>query len=205
MLISPHCNPTNPDCVDVLTTAYHTLLSSTLSTFFSKPSLTPTMFVDFVRSVLNNLPSSSHVSPQSDQRSTVFGEHLVDMIWSLDAELDEIISDAKAAVSNMSGDQGDREKSKSAAEALAKSQKAKTSAESDKETVQSIVKSLLVRCVVLQNREIPKCGLPGLQSSRSSHLSGTSGFCSACRSWAHIRQGFSGQKRDQNQDRIVVS
>ena len=202
MLISPHCNPTNPDCVDVLTTAYHTLLSSTLSTFFPKPSLTPVMFVDFVRSVLTNLPSSSHASPQSNPRSTVFGEHLVDMVWSLDAELDEIISDAKAAISNISSDQ---EKSKGAAEALAKSQKAKMSAEGDKETVQAIVKSLLVRCVVLQNRGIPKSGLPGFQSNRSSDLSGTSGFCNTCRGWTYIGQGLSGQERDQNQDRVIVS
>lgn len=162
MLYAPHCNPTDPGCVDTLTTSYHTLLSSTLSTFFPKPSLTAAMFVDFVRSVMSTLPSSSQPPQQVYERHAIFGEHLVDMIWSLDAELDEIISDAKAAISNMSSDQ---ERSKGIAEALAKSQKVKTNAENDKETVQAIVKGLLVRCVVLQNRGIPKCGLPGLQNN----------------------------------------
>ncbi|KAM6495643.1 Transcription factor/nuclear export subunit protein 2 domain containing protein [Amanita muscaria] len=136
---SPHVNLTNPGCVDVLTTAYHTLLSSTLLTFSPKPSLSPAAFVDFVRSVLNNLPSSSQSPPQSSQNATIFGEHLVDMIWSLDAELDEIIADAKA-ISNWSNEQ---DKSKSASEALGKAQKAKTNAENDKETIQAIVRRLL--------------------------------------------------------------
>ena len=142
ILISPHCNPRNPGCVDVLTTAYHTLLSSTLLTFFPKPTLTPTAFVDFVRSVLNNLPSSSQSPPQSTQHASIFGEHLVDMIWSLDAELDEISADAKLSISNLSNEQ---EKSNNVMETLAKVQKVKTNAESDKELVQAIVKKLLVR------------------------------------------------------------
>ncbi|PFH52601.1 hypothetical protein AMATHDRAFT_74079 [Amanita thiersii Skay4041] len=145
ILISPHCNPTNPDCVDVLTTAYHTILCSALFTWSSKPSLTPSVFVNFVRSVLNNLPSSSNSSPSSSPHAAVFGEHLVDMIWSLDAELDEIISDAKAAIASSGVEQ---DKSKSAADAFAKTQKVKSNAESDKDTLQSIVRKLLDNGIV---------------------------------------------------------
>jgi len=64
------------------------------------------------------------------------------MIWSLDAELDEISADAKLSISNLSNEQ---EKSNNVMETLAKVQKVKTNAESDKELVQAIVKKLLVR------------------------------------------------------------
>jgi THO complex subunit 2 len=151
ILISPHCNPRNPGCVDVLTTAYHTLLSSTLLTFFPKPTLTPAAFVDFVRSVLNNLPSSSQSPPQSTQHATVFGEHLVDMIWSLDAQLDEITADAKLSISNLSNEQ---EKSNNVLETLVKVQKVKTNAESDKESVQVSFSHALFR---ITESSIPFC------------------------------------------------
>ncbi|KAF8639741.1 hypothetical protein AX17_001003 [Amanita inopinata Kibby_2008] len=145
ILISPHCNPTSPDCVDVLMTAYHTLLSSTLLTWSPKPTLTPASFVDFIRSVLQNLPSSSHTSPKSTLHATVFGEHLVDLIWSLDAELDEIIADAKASITSFTSEQ---ERSKNSAENLTKAQKVKANAETDKEMVQVIVKKLLHHGIV---------------------------------------------------------
>ena len=96
--------------------------------------------------MLGNLPSSSNAAPQSTPRAVAFGEHLVDMIWSLDAELDEIISDAKATISTLSNEQ---DKSKDITENLTRIQRAKANTETDKEMVQAIVKRLLVRFIVL--------------------------------------------------------
>lgn len=103
ILISPHCNPSDPDCVEVLTTAYHTLLCSTLTTWSPKDTLTADTFLALVKSVLDGLPSSSSNS-SANSNATLFGEIMVDMVWSIDAELEEIQADSKASIS--SGDEG---------------------------------------------------------------------------------------------------
>lgn len=53
----------------------------------------------FVQSVLDGLPSSSSTSTASSN-AAIFGEIVVDMIWSIDVELEEIISDAKGILVN---------------------------------------------------------------------------------------------------------
>ena len=100
ILISPHCNPSDPNCADVLTTAYHTLLCSTLRTWSFKDSLTADAFLAFVQSVLDGLPSSSSTSATNSSNLVLFGEIVVDMVWSIDAELEEIQADAKVAIAN---------------------------------------------------------------------------------------------------------
>lgn len=143
-LIAPHCNPSDPSCVDVLTTAYHTLLCSVLHTWSPKHTLSANAFVEFVQSVLNDLPSTSSTISSN---VTVFGEHLVDMMWSVDAELDEVLADSKIALAT-GGDQGVPNTTVSAL--LSKAKKAKQNAELDKETIQVIVKKFLVRVFVLE-------------------------------------------------------
>jgi len=96
ILISPHCNPSDPNCADVLTTAYHTLLCCALSTWSPKDTLTADTFLAFVQSVLDGLPSSSSTSASNSCNAALFGEIVVDMVWSIDAELDEILADTKA-------------------------------------------------------------------------------------------------------------
>ena len=96
ILISPHCNPSDSNCADVLTTAYHTLLCCALSTWSPKDTLTADTFLAFVQSVLDGLPSSSSASASNSCNAALFGEIVVDMVWSIDAELDEILADTKA-------------------------------------------------------------------------------------------------------------
>ncbi len=96
ILISPHCNPSDPNCADVLTTAYHTLLCCALSTWSPKDTLTADTFLAFVQSVLDGLPSSSSTLASNSCNAALFGEIVVDMVWSIDAELDEILADTKA-------------------------------------------------------------------------------------------------------------
>lgn len=93
IFIAPHCNLSDPKSIDVLTTACHTLLSSTLKTWSLKESVTTDEFVAFLQSVLEGLPSSS--SSNSSANAALFGDILVDVIWSIDAELDEVLFDAK--------------------------------------------------------------------------------------------------------------
>lgn len=135
-LIAPHCNPSDPSCIDVLTTAYHTLLCSVLLTWSPKDTISANAFVEFVQSVLKDLPSTSSTT---SSHVTVFGEHLVDMLWSVDVELDEVLADSRAALATTGGD------SAALSALLSKAKKAKQNAELDKETVQVIVKKLLVR------------------------------------------------------------
>lgn len=62
--------------------------------------LTPDAFLTFVRSVLDGLPSSSSTSTTTHSNEALFGEIVVDMVWSIDAELEEIQADAKVAIAN---------------------------------------------------------------------------------------------------------
>lgn len=144
ILISPHCNPLDPNCVDVLTTVYHTLLSSVLDTWSPKHKLSTAAFVQFVQSVLNDLPSTSSTSSTASSNASIFGEHLVDMIWSVDAELDEILVDATAALSTSE----EATASNSVASLLAKTRVAKQNVEQDKDAIRAIVKKLLVRATI---------------------------------------------------------
>ncbi|KAK7061446.1 THO complex subunit 2 [Favolaschia claudopus] len=130
-----HNDLSNADCVDKLTTAYQALLLSTLHTWPSRNTISPSTFVSFVKAVLNSLPSSSSKPPQA---ASAFGEHLIDMIWAVDAELDEQLTDAQAAIKNCG-----ESPVGSLAAALSKAKKDKQNAESDKETITAIVKQLL--------------------------------------------------------------
>ncbi|RDB20480.1 THO complex subunit 2 [Hypsizygus marmoreus] len=140
-LFAPHCNPTNPSCLDTLTTAYHTLLCSVLQTWSPKHTLSPVAFVEFVQSVLASLPSSSSSSAITSANAVIFGETLVDMIWSVDAELDEVLADTKVALTTC--DNQEAAASSGVAALLSKTKKAKQNAENDKETIQVIVKKFL--------------------------------------------------------------
>lgn len=143
ILIAPHCNPANSSCLDVLTTAYHTLIYATLVTWSPPQPLSPAGFAEFVQSVLINLPSSSNRTAKSPTHATIFGDHLVDMIWSVDTELDELLNEARAA-SAVSADQS-KLSTKDLATIISKAKKAQQNAENDKQRIQAIVKKLLVR------------------------------------------------------------
>lgn len=125
----------DPTSVDTLTTAYHALLFSTLRTWVPSTLLTSQGFVDFVRSVLVSLPSSS-VQSRPIKSDTLFGELLVDIVWSLDAQLDELVTDAKATISTaeQTTATGDSHKATGI----------KQTAEQDKELLVDVVKRLLV-------------------------------------------------------------
>lgn len=100
-------------------------------------ALNPDAFVTFVQSVMESLPSSSQSTNPSIVK--IFGDYLVDMIWSMDSELDEILADARLTITSC----GDAATS-NLATVLAKTKKVKQNAESDKETLTVIVKKLLV-------------------------------------------------------------
>ncbi|KAF5393664.1 hypothetical protein D9757_000298 [Collybiopsis confluens] len=136
MVIAPHCNPSDAGGLNVLTTAYNTLISSTLSLLSQKQTLTADTFVAFLRSVLVNLPSTSS---NTTSNVATFGEIFVDLIWAVDAELDEIIGNANAAIAACGPQGADKQQQA----VLAKVTKLKQSADDDKATIISIVKKLL--------------------------------------------------------------
>lgn len=134
-LLPAHLNPTDLTSAETLTTAYHTLLFSVLRTWAPSGFLTPQGFIAFVHSVLLSLPSSSAQS-RPIQSDSLFGELLIDIVWSLDAQLDELVTDAKAiiAASEQAAGTGD----------LQKASGVKQTAEQDKELLVDVVKRLLV-------------------------------------------------------------
>ncbi|KAG6897219.1 hypothetical protein C0992_003417 [Termitomyces sp. T32_za158] len=138
-LFAPHCNPSDANCVDTLTTAYHTLLCAALQTWTPKYPITPVAFVEFVQSVLGTLPSSSSGSAKSSMNVMAFREILVDMIWSVDTALDEVISDAKITLAACAK----QDTNNNVSSAMVKAKKVEQTAEKDKETVQVIVKKFL--------------------------------------------------------------
>lgn len=98
--------------------------------------------VDFIESLLGSLPSSSSVK-SSD--AVVFGELLVDLLWTIDIELDDVHSDAKAALASAeNGDVSTSAEENDAAAVLARVAKAKQSAEADKTTLANLLRSLVV-------------------------------------------------------------
>ncbi|KAL6309570.1 transcription factor/nuclear export subunit protein 2-domain-containing protein [Sparassis latifolia] len=143
ILMEPHSNPLDPSCNDVLTTVYHTLLASTLSSWSPKHTLTTDSFIVFVQSVLDHVPSSS-ISAVKSSNTVIFGEILVDIVWTIDAELEEILADTKAATNAEQGSAGLTAKDKEdIAATVAKVLRSKQNAEADKATLATIVRRLL--------------------------------------------------------------
>jgi THO complex subunit 2 len=97
--------------------------------------------VVFVHSVLESLPSSSSTTSVN---AIVFGELMVDMIWAIDEELDEIIGDSKNLIAIYSESDTSNDKGSSMSTALGNAVKAKKAAEEDKETLIRIVVKFLV-------------------------------------------------------------
>ena len=110
---------------DTLLTAYNTLLYGMFTTWARGRVLAIDEFVALVQAVVNELPSSS-----AQPVASTIGDQLVDMLWSVDAELQETLADATKAASEK------------ADEATAK---ALANAEKDRDTMVSLVKKLLVR------------------------------------------------------------
>jgi THO complex subunit 2 len=126
----------------VLSTAYHTLIIATLQTWSPPRQLTSQGLISFIHSVLGRLPSpSSSKSPHA----AVFGELLVDLLWAIDAELDDIHQDSKLALAN--AEQGNAPavaEGTDAATVLARVAQAKQNAETDKQALAATVKLLAV-------------------------------------------------------------
>jgi THO complex subunit 2 len=143
-LIQLHSTPTDPNAVDALVTAYHTLLSATLSLWPPKHPLPPTSFTAFVKSMLHALPSSSQDAPSP--AATALGELLIDSMWSIDEQLEEVISDSKTAIAA----QSEREKEQVNGR-LDESGPIlnRDTATKDKGTLLEVVRVLLVRSSVL--------------------------------------------------------
>ena len=115
--------------------------------------------IAFVRSVVDHLPSSSAGS-ENNPNVTAFGEVLVDIIWAIDSELEEILGDAKATAN--AAEQGTL-----SATTVAQAVKAKGNAESDKETLVLIVRRLLVRVIVHDGRMLASVRISTIESPMS--------------------------------------
>ncbi|KAG1874783.1 transcription factor/nuclear export subunit protein 2-domain-containing protein [Suillus subalutaceus] len=152
-LISPHSNPSDLICAEALTTAYHALLLSVLTTWQPKQNaLNAQAFVAFIQSVLLALPSSSCARAGPPVQNIVFGEILVDVLWATDAQLDEFLADAKSALVGSEqacgGQQVKDTPKKDTTDGAGKAALLKHFVEQDKETLSELVKRLLFTGIV---------------------------------------------------------
>ena len=130
LLLKLHSTSPNGQGSDDLCTAYNALLTATLSSWSRQKSSTPATFVTFVQSVLSGLPSTS--SPATEPSGSMWlGNSLVDMIWSIDMELDELVAESKSG-DGTSGNECQK------------------NGEKDKQVVADLVKKLLV-CGVIRS------------------------------------------------------
>lgn len=136
-----HSTPADSNAVAALVTTYHTLLSSTLTLWSLKHSLTPAVFAAFVKGMLLGLPSS-HDAPSP--AANALGELLVDAVWSIDLQLDEAILDSKAVISAQSDKENEKEQADSRVEESG-TVPVKDTATKDKVTLLEVVRLLLVR------------------------------------------------------------
>ncbi len=120
---------------------YHALLTSTLSLWPPKHPLTPAAFAAFVKGMLLALPSS-HDAPSP--ASNALGELLIDTVWSIDSQLDDIIADSKAAISAQSEKESEKEHADSRVEESG-AVLSRDVATKDKVSLLEVVKLLLVR------------------------------------------------------------
>ncbi|KAI0729395.1 transcription factor/nuclear export subunit protein 2-domain-containing protein [Fomitopsis betulina] len=140
VLTGPHSDPADLDSIDTLTTVYHALLVSVLTSWPVQPALTVDVFVQFVHSMFERLPSSSSTAANPPD-VVPFSEVLVDVVWSVDTELDDFISDAKSALAEeQKGADGSKTFDR---DVVARGLRTKQSAEGDKETLAVIVRRLL--------------------------------------------------------------
>lgn len=145
VLTGPHSDPADLDSIDTLTTVYHALLVSVLTSWPVQPALTVDVFVQFVHSMFERLPSSSSTAANPPD-VVPFSEVLVDVVWSVDTELDDFISDAKSALAEeQKGADGSKTFDR---DVVARGLRTKQSAEGDKETLAVIVRRLLVRTLI---------------------------------------------------------
>ncbi|KAF9647035.1 hypothetical protein BDM02DRAFT_2819645 [Thelephora ganbajun] len=96
LFLKLHSASPNGQGSDDVYTAYNTLLTATLSSWSKHKHFTPATFVTFVQSVLSSLPSTSS-SITEPSSLTWLGSSLVDMVWSIDIELDESVAESKSS------------------------------------------------------------------------------------------------------------
>jgi hypothetical protein len=142
-LVQLHSTPTDSNAADALVTAYHTLLSATLSLWLPKHSLAPSSFSTFVKSMWQALPSSSQDAPSP--AATALGELLIDSMWSIDSQLDEAIADSKAAIAAQSETEEKEKEQVNGQPDESNAVQSRDAATKDKGTLQELVRLLLVR------------------------------------------------------------
>ena len=146
LLATPHSNPTDQASNDLLSTVYYTFLTSTLLSWQPENTFSSSSFAEFIQSVLGDLPSPSSAKSSN---AVAFSELLVDLLWAVDVELDDIGTNASATLAN--ADKGNpvvREGVDTVA-AVARMALVKQNVEADKQTLSQFVQKLVVSMFLL--------------------------------------------------------
>jgi THO complex subunit 2 len=157
-LAAQHATIHDDASATALSTAYHALLTAALASWAPPHALAPPAFVACVRAVLQSLPSSSAAPGLAAGAPDVqaFSDIFVDLAWTVDLELDELILEAKTALPTTEQTGAVAPAASQSQDATAaKAEQAKLNAEKDKETLASIMRSLLVRVSSPSMRNTP--------------------------------------------------
>ena len=180
LFLKLHSASPNSQGSDDLYTAYNTLLTATLSSWSKQKYFTPPTFVAFIQSVLSGLPSTSS-STTEPSSLTWLGGSLVDMIWSIDIELDELVVEAKSS-EGTSGDEQQR------------------NGERDKQAVADLVKKLLVCEYMIVSSVALNSSPLGCRNCSTRSLQRKARYRPGLRCWSQLRQILLGQAGSSNED-----
>ena len=149
MLVAAHIQQT-ASSMDTLATAYQALVHSALQRFSTSFAiqLDADTLVTFVKSVSDALPSTSTAGSERPHELMRFGELLVDLIWAIDSELDEVITDVKGFIAN--DKKAQEEGVQRSGEKVQAAESGQKIAETDKGTLALVIRKLVVRIFVCQ-------------------------------------------------------
>ncbi|KAI0091900.1 transcription factor/nuclear export subunit protein 2-domain-containing protein [Irpex rosettiformis] len=162
LLATPHSNPADQASNDLLSTVYHTLITSTLLSWQPENTFSFNVLADFIQSVLGNLPSPSTTKSSS---AIAFSELLIDLLWAVDVELDDIHADSNATLGNADKVNAVAGEGIDQVAAVTRVARVKQNAEADKQTLARLIQKLVTVGVLDANVCRERLELPLLHAS----------------------------------------
>lgn len=200
-----------------IVTAFHRLAQTLLEIFVEEP-FTITQVVTFLQRLLEAIPSSSSPVPTSKPRPEfVIGEHLVDVFWAVEMQVEEHLNAAKAALAATDSERPDMRRSEGSKEDAfpgtfkerhsgpsVPPEERKRRAEVSRDVLYDFLRQLLVR----PNRCFYHTTIETLcvaqTHRRRSSVSRTTGHINPLLHWLDCRWKCHGEKGNSNADWIIV-
>lgn len=128
--------------------AFHTLIAHSISSLCQTQfTLKPSAIAAFLHKLVQALPSSSTGNAPEPATASAIDETIVDVLWAIDAHIDDNIQDAVAVerAANAPKQQPQDGTADDTSDRLARAKAKRAKAEADRATVAEVLKLLLVR------------------------------------------------------------